>query len=130
MDKMNVIPLNEVAGIKFGMKRADVRKIFGKATEFKKSKFSKITTDDFGFCHVFYDKNNQCEAVEIFSEAEVYVDGKKVFPITLDEYSKNIGNLQKDDDSYIDVKQSIGIYAPSGNMESILFGNVGYYDEI
>lgn len=47
MKILKVIPLAEVNGVKFGMKRCDVRKIFGNATEFKKSKFSKTTTDDF-----------------------------------------------------------------------------------
>ena len=50
---LKATPLVEVNGVKFGMKRCDVRKIFGNATEFKKSKFSKTITDDFGFCHVF-----------------------------------------------------------------------------
>ena len=58
--KINVVPLQEVNGVKFGMHRNEVRAILGEAREFKKSKFSKNTTDDFGYCHVFYDTDNQC----------------------------------------------------------------------
>lgn len=61
--------------IKFGMKRNEVRDILGNSTEFLKSSEDKITTDDFGFCHVFYDEDNRCEAIEIFNENEVYIYG-------------------------------------------------------
>ena len=47
--KINATPLQEVNGVKFGMPRNEVRAILGEAREFKKSKFSKNTTDDFGY---------------------------------------------------------------------------------
>ena len=128
MDKIIVKPLIEVGGVKFGMKRADVRKIFGEATEFKKSKFSKNTTDDFGFCHVFYNVNDECEAVEIFDNTEVAIDGQVVFPTSIDNAKKVLKNLVKDEDGYTDKEKSVGIYVLSGKMESILFGEMGYYD--
>jgi len=93
-----------------------------------KSKFSKTTTDDFGFCHVFYNTNDECEAIEIFEEVEVSVNGKAVFPTTIENAKKVLGELQKEEDSYTSREKSIGIYAPSGKMESILFGITGYYE--
>lgn len=39
-----------------------------------------------------------------------------------------IPSLERDDDGLISTEQSIGIYAPGGKMESILFGVRGYYD--
>lgn len=39
-----------------------------------------------------------------------------------------IPSLERDDDGLISFEQSIGIYAPYGEMESILFGVRGYYD--
>lgn len=128
MDKVNAVPLKEVAGIKFGMKRSEVRKELGEANEFKKSKFSKTLTDDFGFCHVFYNSDDECEAIELFKEVQVMIDDRLVFPTTLDEAKKILGELMEDVGSYISEKDSVGIYAPSGSMESILFGIAGYYE--
>ena len=128
MVRINVVPLKEVNGIKFGMKRAEVRKILGEAREFKKSKFSKITTDDFGFCHVFYNTNDECEAVEIFEDVEVVIDGRIVFPGEIDTEKVAIDGFVEEDGSWINAQKSIGIYAPDKNMESILFGIKGYYE--
>lgn len=128
MSKVFAQPLKEVNGIKFGMKREDVRKIIGEAKEFKKSKFSKNTTDDFGYCHVFYDDDDECEAIEIFNNTEVLIDETVVFPINISEIKTIIKDLVEDEGSFISKSQSIGIYAPNGNMESILFGNIGYYE--
>lgn len=128
MEKVNAVLLKEVAGIKFGMKRSEVRKVLGEANEFKKSKFSKTLTDDFGFCHVFYNSDDECEAIELFKETQVVIDGRLVFPTTLDEAKKILGELVEDTGSYISEKDSVGIYAPGGSMESILFGVAGYYE--
>lgn len=128
MLKFNVQPLVEVNGVKFGMSRADVRKQFGEAVEFKKNKFSKTITDDFAFCHVYYDTDDKCEAIEIFKEAEVTVNGKVIFPGTISDAQKFIKDLEEEKGSYISKSQSIGIYAPEGEIECILFGNRGYYE--
>lgn len=128
MDKINAVPLREVAGVKFGMKRSEVRKVLGDAREFKKSKFSKTLTDDFGFCHVFYNSDDECEAIELFKEVQVMIGNRLVFPMTLDEAKKILGELIEDVGSYISAKDSVGIYAPGGSMESILFGVAGYYE--
>ena len=56
------------------------------------------------------------------------IDGRLVFPTTLDEAKKIFGELMEDDGNYISEKDSVGIYAPNGSMESILFGVVGYYE--
>lgn len=128
MSKVFAQPLKEVNGIKFGMKREEVRKIIGEAKEFKKSKFSKNTTDDFGYCHVFYNDDDECEAIEIFNNTEVLIDETVVFPINISEIKTIIKDLVEEEGSFISKSQSIGIYAPNGNMESILFGNIGYYE--
>ncbi len=128
MVKINAQPLSEVNGVKFGMKREAVRQMLGEAREFKKSKFSKTTTDDFGYCHVFYDINDKCEAVEIFVGSEVSVNGKIIFPTSIEGAKEIVPDLNEDNGSFISISKSIGIYAPSGNMESILFGVSGYYN--
>ena len=128
MVKVEVQPLVEAAGIKFGMKRDEVRNILGTAKEFKKSKYSKTTSDDFGFCHVFYNKEDGAEAVEFFEEAEVSINGQLVFPGSVELILDMFSDFVQDSSGYISVVQSIGIYAPDGRMESILFGCKGYYD--
>lgn len=128
MDKLIVKPLEAVGNVKFGMMRTDVRELLGEFTEFKKTKFSKNTTDDFEFCHVYYNKDDKCEAVEIFDTVEVIVDGQVVFPGNISGAKKVFGQLVQEGDDYTDVVKSVGIYAPSGKMETILFGETGYYD--
>ena len=127
--KINVIPTVSVNNVKFGMDREAVRSLLGNAEEFYKTADDTNSTDDYGFCHVFYDDNNKCEAIEIFNEAEVYVNGTLLFPVELDSAKLIIDDFEQDDDGLISYSRSIGIYAPDGYMESILFGKKGYYDE-
>lgn len=127
MNILKATPLSEVNGVRFGMKRNEVRSIFGEAKEFKKSKFSKTTTDDFGFCHVFYNLNDECEAIEIFDESEVQINGKTIFPKGVDILRSMLTDLEEDESGFISKSQSIGVYAPNDKMESILFGCTGYY---
>lgn len=130
MNKWRVEPLKSVNGITFGMSRKEVRNIFPvAANEFKKSKFSKNTADDFGMCHVYYNINDECEAVEIFDEITVLIDEKIIFPTTLVLAEEIIGAFEEDFGSYVNKQNSVGIYAPKDKMESILFGNKGYYTD-
>lgn len=128
MLKWTAIPLKEVNGVVFGMSRSEVRVILGdNYKEFKKNKFSKTTTDDFGICHVFYSIDGKCEAIEIFDGCEISVNGKPIFPIDISSIKGRIDDLEEDAGSFISKKLSIGIYAPKGTPESILFGIDGYY---
>eukprot|EP00833_Pecoramyces_ruminatium_P001140 jgi/Orpsp1_1/1175172/evm.model.c7180000052868.1 len=134
MKKIIVVPLKQVNGIAFGTKRAEVRERLGgggggEYEEFYKEEGDKVTTDDFQFCHVYYDeKEDGMEAIEIFDDdVAVYIDqgeGQlvKVFPIPLEEAQAIIKDAVKDEDGLQSTSQSIGIYAPEGEMESILFG--------
>ena len=131
MDQFEICLNTSVNGIPFGSERAAVRGALGsKFEEFKKSKFSKNTTDDFGICHVFYSPDNRFDAIEIFPEATISV-GSNVIPLTcpaLIEWVKRMDpEAVEDSDGIVSKKFSIGVYAPNQVFESILFGKQGYY---
>ena len=128
--RFDAVPTVSVNGVKFGMSREKVRSLLGTATEFCKGKDAVNTTDNFKFCHVSYDENNKCEAIEIFYESEVYVNGTLIFPTDFETAKKVIEDLEEDDDGLISISKSIGIYAPCGDMESIVFGKEGYYSDM
>ncbi len=50
---LNAIPLVGVDRIRFGMKRSEVRLVWGDAVEFRKTPQSETMTDDFGFDAIF-----------------------------------------------------------------------------
>ena len=83
--------------------------------------------DDFGFCHVFYDEGNKCEAFEFFPEIEVEIDDEVIFPGNVDSVVGKVGGFDTEDCIYINSEKSIGISAKDGIMESILFARKGYY---
>jgi hypothetical protein len=128
MDKWIVEPTKSVNGILFGDSREIARKKMGmEFTEFKKSKFSKNTTDDFGLCHIFYDKDNKVEAVEVFSDVEVLIGNTTVFPGGLNQLKKLFDDLHQDGDSYISISNSVGVCLESDVIDCILFGCKDYY---
>lgn len=128
MKKLTFIPNEKIGDIVFGMKRSEVREILGEYTEFKKTKFSKNTTDDFGFCHVFYDDNDCCEALELFENAEVEYNGKLIFPSTKSEIVNIIDDIEPDEYGGISKKYSLGFSVEDGdNICDMLFGKKDYY---
>lgn len=129
MIRVTAEPLKRVGEIELGTSRPAVREAANLPyKEFKKTPLSTSTTDDFGAFHVYYDDDDCCEAVEFFDDVEVEVDGKMVFPTSLEEVRRVIPSLVPDGDGLVSVEESIGIYAPGGTMESILFGVKGYYE--
>ncbi len=128
MTRVTAEPLKRVGEIELGTSRSVVREAANLPyKEFKKTLLSTNTTDDFGAFHVYYDDDDRCEAVELFDDVEVEVAGNVVFPVTPEEAQRVIPSLASDGDGLISVEESIGIYAPGGKMESILFGARGYY---
>ena len=129
MIRVTAEPLKKVGHIEFGAPRVAVRQAVGmQLREFRKTPLSGNTTDDFGAFHVYYDEEDRCEAVELFDDVEVEVDGRVVFPVALEVAQRAIPSLVADEDGLISPEASIGIYASGGTMESILFGAKGYYE--
>ena len=128
MAQYTVFPLIGFDDVKFGMSRSEVRNILGSPEkEFKKSKFSKNTTDDFGDFHTFYNADDQFEAVEFFKEAEIQDNKGNIFPKSINDVECLPYKFINDGDSYINEEYSIGIFAPDNFVESILFGIKDYY---
>lgn len=126
--KFDVKPLVQVNQIRFGMSRKEIRKLYkNRYNVFKKNIFSRNTTDDFRDFHVYYDKNNKCEAVEICDFDDMTINGK---PVSKDfnDFKKVIDDLAEDMGSYISKTYSVGITVEDGLVESVLFGCKGYYE--
>jgi len=133
MPKLEIIPYNKIGDISFQLSREAVRKLLGEFKEFKKTKSSKKTTDDFKFCHVFYDKDDKIEAVEFFRENELVYEGRNIFLMTYNDLLQFLEEKKityKEEDSGV-IIESLGIaaYAPAKrSIESILVYRHGYYD--
>lgn len=128
MEKWELIPNVSVGKIRFGMKRDEVHSLFEtKCTEFKKSKFSKNTADDYGMFHVFYTPDNLVEAVEFFEGVELKLNEKVIFPINTKDIESAIPGIEKEDNSFTHIEKSIGIEAEANKAESILVGAKEYY---
>lgn len=132
MKEITVNLLKSVGNIRFGMKRSEVRENLGQYKEFKKSQFSKNTTDDFGICHVYYDREDKCEAVELFDGVDIKILNTINLPKKFDEICTVLksldGNLEVAEDYCTSIKYSIGVYAIGNKVDTILFGKSGYYD--
>ncbi len=129
MKKITVNLLESVNGIKFGADRSEVRELMGTDfVEYKKSKYSKNTTDDFGGIHVFYDSNNKAGAFEIYNDYEVEIDNKVVFPDNISELLDMLSDVERDGDYYTSIGSSVGITMNGKKAESVLFGVKDYYN--
>ncbi len=131
MRKIEIQLMESVNGVAFGADRSVVRQAFGDDyTEFRKSKYSKNTTDDYGDFHLFYSAENTLEAIEIFSGSMVEVNGKRLClecPAIIDWVQSVDPAAEKDNDGIVSKKMSIGVYAPYQEFETLLFGKKGYY---
>ena len=130
MLKLNYQPFKSVGNICFNDTRKEVRNKCGDFKEFKKSKYSKNTTDDFRLYHVYYDENNIVEAVEVFAGVDVEYMNVSLFLLTYKEL-KNMLNDEKiecDSTGAIFHTHGISAYVPDETkIESLLFFKNGYY---
>ena len=135
--RFDIIPTVSVNNIPFGASREDVRAALGEYEEFKKDEDDEVTTDDFDFCHVFYDEDNRFEAIEIFEENTVYINDKQIYPAKPSELRKLADDFEEECGTNISLSLSMGTDAPDEDedeedeeiAESVVFGKKGYYDE-
>ncbi len=130
--KFELVPTIKCGELAFLTERSNVRKLLGKHSTFKKSKLSENTTDDFGFCHVYYNTSNQLIAIEFFPEADLRLYGKKLFSLSAEEFI----NLMKSYDEAVVIDEysifskALGICAEidEGEIKSVLVCTADYYD--
>lgn len=86
-----LVPTIKCGELAFLTDRVNVRKLLGKYSTFTKSRSSENSTDDFGFCHVYYNMSNQLIAIEFFLEADLRLCGEKLFLLS----AEGLANLLK-----------------------------------
>jgi hypothetical protein len=123
----------------FGMTRGSIRKCFdNKFKEFKKTPNSETLTDAFGLCHVYYKKNDTCEAVEFFGDADVIFNDEQIIGRAYNEikdwFDKIDELLDINDAGFTSLKYGIGVFAPFARkepeepVESVIIFEEGYFD--
>ena len=135
--RFDIIPTISVNNIPFGASREEVRAALGEYEEFKKDEDDEVTTDDFDYCHVFYDEDNRFEAIEIFEENTVYINDKQIYPAKPSELSKLADDFEEECGTNISLSLSMGTDAPDEDedeedeeiAESVVFAKKEYYDE-
>ena len=132
--KLTIKPMEGVNEIKFGMTRDEIHSLWGETEGFYKGD-QDILTDDYRFCHIYYDSNDLFEAIDIAAE---YVDVYYENTILSSKYSdilrffENIyDDIEEHGDGFISKKGSIGVYIENDEdiVDAILFGKKGYYLE-
>jgi len=133
MHKIDFLPYIGIEQIKLDSAREEVRKSLGEYKDFKKTKFSKNTTDDFSYCHVFYNEQNKVEAVEFFDSTEFMFKGKNLFSFSFRELKlfmeHNSIDFKEDDSGFGSDSIGLSVYSPDKQrIETILIYKRGYYD--
>lgn len=115
-----IVPFASVGNVAFDSKREDVRNL-GSYTEFKKSRFSKNTTDNFGGYHVFYTPNNEVEAVEIFPFVKAVYNGKNLFELSKQEVISLFGdvNFKEEEESLVFPSYGIEVVIEEERVSSV-----------
>lgn len=133
MKPLIITPLKSVGGVVFGEPRQSVRgKVGTRFKEFRKTGDSANSADDFGWCHIFYDAQNNCEAVEVFNDGHIVLslDGTNLFGLTFASLAEML--QRKDKAATLSppdiTSRAFGIaaYGEAGKIETILVGARGY----
>ncbi len=131
MKKWIIVPLKSMGKLTFGDDRTVVRGLLGDDyREIKKNIFSENTMDAYATFHVYYNRDNQLEAIEFFAENRLIIAGKKIFPGKISQAQELVPDLQAEGDYYTSTTMSIGIAVSPDDpetMQSILIGCSGYY---
>ncbi|HQB11118.1 MAG TPA: hypothetical protein PLW37_14740, partial [bacterium] len=89
------------------------------------------TTDDFEICHVYYDDNNCCEAIEFFNDIELIFNGVNLFEEKMDNIIelllKTDKKIEKEKNMITSKALGLSIYFLDREPKSILVFSDNYY---
>jgi hypothetical protein len=127
-----LIPMVRCGEIEFLSDRVLVRKSLGNFTVFTKSKQSENSTDNFGYCHAYYNAENKIVAIEFFTGADLEYKSYKLFELTPDGL---VSLLETDDketivDEFSVFSRKLGVRAEKtvDEIKSVLICAPGYFD--
>jgi hypothetical protein len=139
--KFEIIPKKSAGPIQIGQTRENVRKAANSnVEEFMKTPTSASPTDAFDELgiHVYYDKQDRCEAIELWSESNPTYKGVSLFDMSPKQAISWLRKLDKaieiDDVGAISRKMGISLYANEGidnstdKIDSVMVFGEGYYD--
>jgi hypothetical protein len=124
-----IIPYKGVGPIRFSMNRNQVSQALNtKPKKFKKTPSSIADAFDFIGVHVFYDKLNKCEYIELSGGSGVTFKGQKLFKKGVN-FLKSLSKKIKADEKNSLIFEDLGISITySGNkIKSIGVFKKGYY---
>lgn len=125
---MELIPYIKVGNIAFEEKRSLVRVDYPNFREFKKTPISKNTADAYTGFHVFYDTNNEVEAVEFFNGESLTLDGINLFNLSKDDLVNKFPDCVEEDGSINCVKEGFVVSFAHNAIDGILVYRKGYWD--
>lgn len=123
---MELIPYIKVGNIAFEEKRSLVRVDYPNFREFKKTPISKNTADAYTGFHVFYDTNNEVEAVEFFHGESLTLDGINLFSLSKDDLVNKFPDCVEEDGSLNCVKEGFVVSFAHNAIDGILVYRKGY----
>lgn len=138
MKTLEFVSNKSIGLVNFGMLREVVREKLGEYSEFKKTEFSKNTTDDFKFIHAYYDNNNMLDAVECFGQAKIIFNNIDIMALNIKQlklFLENQSIKYTTDESGMKA-DTVGIsaYIPNimndkeAKIETLLLFKEGYYE--
>ena len=113
----DINPFKSVGPIEFGATREETRSKLGEFKEFKKTRFSKNTTDDFGCFHVFYDESDRVVAIEFFRNSKVYYNDKNLFVLNKADLISLFNDSYKSEEQDTIIFNSFGVEIPFEDNE-------------
>lgn len=125
---MEFTPYNKVGNIAFDEKRSLVRTDYPNFREFKKTPISKNTTDAYPGFHVFYDTNNEVEAVELFRGESLTLNGVNLFSLSKAGFINKFPGCVDEDGSLNCNKEGFMVSFANGEVDGILVYRKGYWD--
>lgn len=127
---MTFIPYESIGSIKIGSSRQVVRNDNPDYREFKKNRFSKNSTDDYGVYHVFYTTSNCVEAVEVFKGVDIVLNSMVISSLSLNELISHLSDsrMTKDSDGVNFPSYGLSVSVQRGIIESYLCYMRGYWD--